>query len=181
MRRFRFAVPLIVVAGLTGCSSEAEPAEQLPASVIGVDASSGPIQLRDAYILQPVGGDGYQPGSTAIVVFELLNTGGMEHTLSSVESSVARREALYWDRNCDGSAELARAIPLPAEPSEDEQPPTDYYAELIDLHERVSDDVQVPVIFQFAGHPPIEVSLPVADQPTPNERWLCLAEVGPPR
>lgn len=162
---------------LTGCSSAEDPAEPVPVSQLADEGESEGMQLRGAYVLQPTG-DHYVPGSTAIVVFELRNTGEMEHRLVGIESPVAGFELLRWDRNCDGTAEPARAIPFPAESSDDEQLPTGYYAELVGLYERVSDDVRVPVTFRFGHIPPIEVSLPVAEGPTPIERWRCLPETG---
>lgn len=168
---------LAITVLVTGCSSAEEPIEPVPVSELAANGRSQQMVLSGAYLLQPAG-DRYDPGSTAVVVFELRNTGGMEQRLVGVDSSVARSGTLRWDRDCDAVAEVAPAIPFPAEPSDEEQLPTDYYAELVGFYEQVSDDVRVPVTFEFAGIPPIEVSLPVAERPTPNERWLCLPAAG---
>ncbi|MEU4248415.1 copper chaperone PCu(A)C [Amycolatopsis sp. NPDC026612] len=161
------------------------PAPNVPAGTLGTNVEFGQLSLLNVYLLPSPDGD-YRKGEAARVRFTLVNRGSTDEALTTVDSTAATAVTLHWDRACDGTAEQASHLPLPARngvpvvPGASGNRRGPYYAEMTGL-DRTVVATTLPVTFTFAHAGTVTVQAKVRhpmdghDAPGPLE---CLDRTG---
>ncbi|MDR6594288.1 hypothetical protein ACFFSW_30780 [Saccharothrix longispora] len=126
----------------------------------GAEGRVGDIALRAVHVVAedaaPV-----RPGDDVVVRFLLSGRHGVDDELVVVDSDGADRVELRWDRECDGVAEPATALPLEhgAVPGAGGGPR--YHVVLRSLRDGIAFGDTVTVRFGFAGAGDVAVPVPL--------------------
>ncbi|WP_051399937.1 copper chaperone PCu(A)C [Haloechinothrix halophila] len=151
-----------LLATVAACGED--PITNEPPHPVGSHSDKGPIKLRNVYLAQPAGGR-YEPGQDTVGFLTITTTAERRDRLVSVNSPVAKRIELRWDRDCDGDPQHVDALPLLPEgtvPEANRGGATGhapYFLHVVGLTKSIPAGTTVPVSFEFARAG--EVTMPV--------------------
>lgn len=177
VKRVRAGAALLAAVLLAaGASAGCDVFQEVGSNPVGVNERFGDLLFRAVRIDAPAGPK-YAAGADATMWFTVINEGDQSVTLTDVRSPAARDAAIWWDRDCDGTAEpveelpLAPAGPVPVDEASGAPPFDAYYVELMDFTRDVLAGTSVDVTFDFgdAGQAVLEVPVrPREDQSEPG-------------
>jgi copper(I)-binding protein len=160
-RRRKDVLPLLLaVVLLAGACGDAPRTDA--AGTMGTNGEVAHILLRNVYLVAS-GEGGHRRGEDGLVRLWLFNTSTVEDTLVGVRSARAESARIGWDRDCDGTYETVRELPvLPGGTVPYGRP---YAVELVDFIGVVRGGTTVPVTFTFrhAGETRLDVMVEVVE------------------